>query len=98
MQGAPQGLADRFSALHERFVLRHPVLVLVACALVVGFFSWHARDFALDATADSLTLENDAVLSYYRMVRARYGSDDFPDSDFLAGGRVIQRAGSADAA
>ena len=70
-------MTDRFSALHERFVLRHPVFVLLACALLVGFFGWHARDFGLDATADSLTLEHDEDLSYYRMIRARYGSDDF---------------------
>ena len=77
MHGSQQGLTDRFSALHERLVLRHPVLVLVASGLLVGFFAWHARDFSLDATADSLTLENDADISFYRMVRARYGSDDF---------------------
>ena len=77
MHGSQQGLTDRFSALHERVVLRHPVLVLAASALLVGFFGWHAKDFNLDATADSLTLENDADISYYRLVRARYGSDDF---------------------
>ena len=90
MQGAPKGLTDCFSALHERVVLRQPVFVLVACALVVGFFGWHARDFALDATADSLTLENDADIKFYRMIRARYGSDDFlivtfsPDDDLFS--------------
>lgn len=68
---------DRFSALHERLVLRHPVAVLVICAILVAVFGWRARDFGLDATADSLTLERDDDLSYYRMVRARYGSDDY---------------------
>lgn len=38
---------------------------------------WHAQDFSLDASADSLTLERDADLRYYRLVRARYGSDDY---------------------
>ncbi len=77
MQRSRRSVTDRFSTLHERFVLRHPVVVLVFCAVIVLAFGWYAQAFSLDATADSLTLEHDADLRYYRMVRARYGSDDF---------------------
>ena len=77
MQSSRRSVTDRFSTLHERFVLRHPLIVLVVCAVVVLVFGWNAQKFSLDATADSLTLERDADLRYYRMVRARYGSDDF---------------------
>ena len=77
MQRSRRSVTDRFSTLHERFVLRHPVFVLVFCAVIVLAFGWYAQAFSLDATADSLTLEHDADLRYYRMVRARYGSDDF---------------------
>jgi predicted RND superfamily exporter protein len=73
----PLSLTDRFSTLHERLVLRHPIVVLAISAVLVAIFGWHARDFGLDASADSLTLERDEDLSYYRMVRARYGSDDY---------------------
>jgi len=45
--------------------------------LVVVFFAYHAPAFRLDASADSLVLENDEALQYYRSVRARYGSDDY---------------------
>ena len=68
---------DRFSALHERFVLRHPIAVLILSAILVAVFGWHAQNFGLDASADSLTLERDESLSYYRMTSARYGSDDY---------------------
>ncbi len=68
---------DRFTALHERLVLRHPIAVLAISAILVGLSGWYARDFGLDASADSLTLERDESLSYYRMTRARYGSDDY---------------------
>ena len=77
MQNSPFSITDRFSMLHERIVLRHPIVILAISAILVAVFGWHARNFSLDATADSLTLERDANLSYYRMVRARYGSDDF---------------------
>jgi len=70
-------ISDRFSALHERFVLRHPIAVLIISAIMVAVFGWHAQNFGLDASADSLTLERDESLSYYRMVSARYGSDDY---------------------
>lgn len=77
MQSSRRSVTDRFSTLHERFVLRHPLVVLALCAVVILAFGWNAQKFSLDATADSLTLERDADLQYYRMVRARYGSDDF---------------------
>ena len=66
-----------FNKLHERLVLRHPVMTLVVVAVLTAFMGWHARDFGLDASADSLTLERDEALKYYRLTRARYGSDDF---------------------
>lgn len=68
---------DRFSALHERIILQHPIAVLCVCAVLVVTGCWFAKDFGLDASADSLTLERDEDLSYYRFVSARYGSDDY---------------------
>ncbi|MEM7610418.1 MAG: MMPL family transporter [Pseudomonadota bacterium] len=68
---------DRFSRLHERLILRHPVVVLVCCAILVAIFGWQAQKFRLDASADSLTLAHDQSLRYYRFVTARYGSDDY---------------------
>jgi len=78
-------ITDRFVALHERLVLQHPIVVLVISAIMVGAFGWHAQDFGLDASADSLTLERDESLSYYRMVTARYGSDDYLIVTFAPG-------------
>jgi predicted RND superfamily exporter protein len=44
---------------------------------VVAFVAYHLPSFRLDASADSLVLENDEALQYYRSIRARYGSDDY---------------------
>ncbi|MDH4107321.1 MAG: MMPL family transporter [Gammaproteobacteria bacterium] len=63
--------------VYERAILRHPVAVIAACAILLAVAGWFAPRFALDASADSLTLEHDEALNYYRFVRARYGSDDF---------------------
>ncbi len=66
-------LLDAYDAL----VLKRPAITLIVIALVVAFFAYHAPAFRLDASADSLVLENDEALKYYRSIRARYGSDDY---------------------
>ena len=63
--------------LYDRAVLRQPLATLLVIAAITLAGGWFAQDFGLDATTDSLTLENDADLDYYRSIRARYGSDDF---------------------
>jgi len=67
----------RVVALYERIILGRPVAVLLVTLLTVALFGWFAPQFRLDASADSLTLENDRGLRYYRSIRARYGSDDY---------------------
>lgn len=66
-----------FSTWYYRLVFKLPVLVwgLVLLALVGA--AYYAQNFELDASADSLVLENDQDLRYYRALRAHYGSDDF---------------------
>jgi predicted RND superfamily exporter protein len=65
------------SELYDKTVLQRPILTLIAIALFIAFFSVYIPHFELDASADSLVLENDKDLNYYRSIRARYGSDDF---------------------
>ena len=45
--------------------------------VVITYFLLYIPQFELDASADSLVLENDSSLKYYRGVREKYGSDDF---------------------
>ena len=64
-------------AFYDKLVLGRPILTLLLVLLITGFFSWFAPDFELDISADSLVLENDKDLNYYRSVLARYSSDDY---------------------
>ena len=50
----------------DKLVLKRPAITLSVLALIVAFFAYHAPAFRLDASADSLVLENDAALQYYR--------------------------------
>jgi hypothetical protein len=78
------------ASYYDALVLKRPGITLLFIALVTAFFAWHVPDFKLDASADSLVLENDQALRYYRSVRARYGSDDnlivtyTPDRDLFS--------------
>jgi predicted RND superfamily exporter protein len=63
--------------LYNKLVFEKPALTLFLLLLITGFFGWFVEDFKLDISADSLVLENDEDLRYYRSIRARYGSDDY---------------------
>ncbi|MDA3903228.1 MAG: MMPL family transporter [Desulfuromusa sp.] len=68
---------EKLLKLYERIVLKHPILtILLVLFLVIGIGSY-ARDFRLDASADSLLLENDQDLKYFRAINAKYGSAEF---------------------
>lgn len=60
-----------------KWVIEKPLWALVFVALVVLGFSFHIPKFKLDASAESLVLENDNALEYYRKISKIYGSDDF---------------------
>ena len=62
---------------YRRWVVEKPLVSLMMVLLVVGFFSSHISSFKLDASAESLVLENDNSLQYYRTISKSYGSDDF---------------------
>ncbi len=64
------------NAYHELFLAR-PRTALTLLLLVLAFFAYHAKDFKLDASADSLMLENDKDLQLFREVNARYDTRDF---------------------
>ena len=62
---------------YEQAILGRPVPVLVLLACVLGFFSYHTQDFRLDASADSLLLEDDEDLRAFRMLSERYQARNF---------------------
>jgi uncharacterized protein len=65
-----------FSRIIENSVIKSPwFTILFSLALVISFGRF-IPDFRLDASADTLVLENDKSLQYYRSIKARYGSDD----------------------
>jgi uncharacterized protein len=63
--------------LYTNFLVKHTFLsfaVLIAIIFIIGAQS---ESFRMDASADSLVLENDQSLEYYRKVKKKYGTDDY---------------------
>ena len=50
---------------YDALVLQRPVIVLLIVAIAITFFGLHAPDFELDASADSLVLDEDAALRWF---------------------------------
>ncbi len=63
--------------IYKQLVLERPATTLFITLLFATFLGIFINEFKLDATSDSLVLENDEDLRYYRSIRARYGSDDY---------------------
>jgi uncharacterized protein len=70
-------LLNLLSSNYRKWVIEKPLASLMIVLLVVGYFSSHIPSFKLDASAESLVLENDDSLQYYRTISKSYGSDDF---------------------
>ncbi|MDP7418346.1 MAG: hypothetical protein QF483_00520, partial [Gammaproteobacteria bacterium] len=62
---------------YEGFFVHRARVAILGILVVVGFFAAFVPQFHLDASGDSLLLENDEDLRYYRSIRARYGSGDY---------------------
>lgn len=62
--------------LYDSLILKRPIVTIVVTLAVVGFFAWQIPGFKLDASGDSLVLENDADLYYHRQITERYGTGE----------------------
>lgn len=58
-------------------VLRRPIIVCILMAAILAFFTVHTKDFKLDASADSLLLDDDKDLELFRKTVERYSARDF---------------------
>ncbi|MEN6306126.1 MAG: MMPL family transporter [Anaerohalosphaeraceae bacterium] len=80
------------SFIFDRLILRHPILVLLCVLAVVGFLAYQARGFRLDASAETLVLENDADLQYSRVINARYQQSDLLALSYTPKGELFSDA------
>lgn len=74
----------------DKVILKRPGLVIIFILVLVSFLGYKAKDFTLDASAETLVLENDEDLRYSRVIDSRYGLQDYlvmtyaPESDLFS--------------
>lgn len=78
------------SAAYEKLVLRHPLVVLALVAILLAWSASQLGKIKLDASADSLMLQGDPALEFFREVSSEYSTEDFllitwtPDAPLLS--------------
>ena len=65
------------SLLYRASIIQRPCLVLASMLLLTLLAAFGFQHFKLDASADSLTLENDTSIDYFREISQRYQHGDF---------------------
>ena len=73
-----------------KLILKKPLLTLSIIIAVIAGLSPYLQNISVDASPDSLLLESDPDLKFYREVHSEYGTDEFivvgfkPDEDLFA--------------
>ncbi|WKD48775.1 efflux RND transporter permease subunit [Microbulbifer spongiae] len=70
-------MLSAFKTCYEHLVTKRPLAVLMVVGLLSLLAAMGLPRFKLDASADSLTLEADQSLDYFREISERYASGDF---------------------
>ncbi len=63
--------------LYDRLILTYPRAVLLVMFLAIAVLGLQATKLEIDASAETLILEDDKDLRFSRLVSERYGSSDF---------------------
>ena len=66
-----------FSNLYKNLVIERPRFTLFTLVLLLVIFGYFSKNFQLDASSDTLLLENDPDLKYLREVNNNYNTKDF---------------------
>ena len=66
-----------FKKIYKNLIIEKPKLVLLILIILLLSFGYFTKNFQLDASSDTLLLENDPDLKYLREVNTKYGSKDF---------------------
>ena len=66
-----------FSKIYRTIIIDFSKISIAIICSILAYFLYFSKDFKLDASSDSLLLENDKDLKYLREVNERFGSKDY---------------------
>ena len=67
---------DFINSIYKK-ILEQPKLILIFLLILLSLAFYQGKKFQLDASADTLLIENDPDLNYLRSINERYASEDF---------------------
>ena len=70
-------MLTKFLQNFSSFLSKKPLVVLSVILVLLGMSATNLSNFKLDASSDSLVLENDEDLRYYREINKEYSTVDF---------------------
>lgn len=76
--------------IYDTFILKYPLIVLILLFVFISTLGYHATKLEIDASAETLLLDDDKDLKFFREVNKRYDSSDFlvvtfsPKNDLLS--------------
>ena len=70
-------MIKKISFIYRQYLLGYPILVLFFLAIILMISASNIKNFTLDASADTLILEDDSDLKIFRDISERYQSSDF---------------------
>ena len=76
--------------IYDTFILKYPSAVLIALMIFISSLAYYATKLEIDASAETLLLDDDKDLKFFREVNERYNSTDFlvvtfsPKTDLLS--------------
>lgn len=75
---------------YDLYVLKHPIKILILLLLGISFLAYHSTKLEIDASAETLLLDDDKDLQFTRTISKRYYNPNFllvtykPNSDLLS--------------
>lgn len=75
---------------YDTFILKYPILVLIALLALILSLAYNALKLEIDASAETLLLDDDKDLKFFREVNKRYDNSNFlivtfsPNKDLLS--------------
>ena len=62
---------------YDTFILKHPLTVLIVLLIFISSLAYHATKLEIDASAETLLLDDDKDLKFFREVNKRYDNSNF---------------------
>ena len=65
------------SKIYQNLILSKPNIVLILLVLTAVFFGYKSKDFRLDASSETLLIEDDPDLKYLQEINEKFGAKEF---------------------